>query len=143
MAISDVSQEGIKHTTTGLADGTSITWSATANAHIGGQTGGKAVTLTGADYTYERCADAERVDGKLLLVDNDDDVITVATEGVVALIAGVGGCSRGSKIVGAVDGSGNEGYVRDNAGGAEDAVAAHRCLNTAAAGETVYVDLEG
>lgn len=104
-------------------DDNTITYAA---AQSGGSAAvGKAVTLS-ADKTVELAGDAEDVLGKLKLVESDG-YATVQVAGYVKFTKGTNaaGDMLGTKIVGDVDGSENEGFVRavDSSVAAELAVA--------------------
>jgi hypothetical protein len=90
--------------------GTAITYSATASG--GCASVGLAVTLSAAN-TVALVADGGAVLGKLLLVESDG-VCTVQVKGSMTLPGGTGASlTLGKKIVGAVNGSGADGYIRE------------------------------
>jgi hypothetical protein len=90
-------------------DNSGITYSATSN---GGSTKvGLAVTLS-SDGTISTAADGELVLGKLIKVE-PDGYCTVQVGGGMELAGGTGATlTVGYPIVGAVDGTGAEGYIR-------------------------------
>lgn len=96
--------------TTYLSDGVTITYSATVangNAAVG-----RAVGQGGADGTVALANDGDSVFGRLELVENDG-VCVVQDEGYCTLPGGAAAAvTRGQKIVGALDGGGNRGFVR-------------------------------
>lgn len=97
-----------------LIDNSTITYSATATG--GSASVGLAVTFSAAD-TVKLAADGNAVVGKLIKVEADNKAV-VQTGGYVTLPGGNGASlTRGKKIVGAVDGSSNPGYIREVATG--------------------------
>ena len=91
-------------------DNSTIVYSATQNG--GSAAVGKAVTMS-ADDTVALANDGEAVIGKLIKVESDN-IATVQIKGAVTLPGGTSASlTRGKKIVGAVDGSGNKGYIRE------------------------------
>ena len=91
-------------------DNSSIVYAATSAG--GSASVGLAVTITSAE-TIATAADAEMVLGKLILVTADNKA-TVQIKGGMTLPGGdSASLTVGKKIVGAVDGSANEGYVRE------------------------------
>lgn len=94
------------------ADDSTITYN--ADEEGGSAQVGLAVTLTAATADMiELVADAEFVLGKLIKVEADN-IATVQIGGMMTLPGGVAATlTRGKGIVGAVDGSANEGYIRE------------------------------
>jgi hypothetical protein len=91
-------------------DDSTITYSA---SYAGGSAAvGKAVKLS-ADDTIALATDGSAVIGKLISVESDG-IATVQIAGGMTLPAGDGASlTLGKKIVGAVDGSSNPGYIRE------------------------------
>lgn len=97
-----------------LYDNSTITYSATAAN--GSAAVGLAVKFSAAD-TVALATDGSAVIGKLLAVEPDGKCL-VQYGGYVTLPGGNGATlTRGKKIVGAVDGSSNPGYIREVATG--------------------------
>lgn len=120
-------------------DDSTITYSATETN--GSAQVGLAVNLSAAE-TVQLAGDGEAVLGKLIKVEADDKAV-VQTKGYCTLPGGDGATlTLNAKIVGDLDGSGNEGYVRavNTAVAAELGVADGRIID---AGTTtaVVVDL--
>jgi hypothetical protein len=92
---------------------------------------GLTVTTTG-NKQVGLIEDAQRVAGKLILVEGDG-FCTVQTEGGCELPAGdAATVTAGSKIVGALGAAGAKGYIRNAAAtAAEDAVAEHEIRDAA------------
>jgi hypothetical protein len=113
-----------------VADNSTITYSATTNG--GSAAVGKAVNFSADGKTVQLVSDAEAVVGKLLSVESDL-MCNVQIGGQMTLPGGTGVSSiaLGSKIVGAVDGSANKGYIRAVASGtaAELALARGFCVD--------------
>lgn len=101
--------EGIDGHYTGFTiDGTTITWSTTANR--GSAVVDRAVALAGAGIV-KLAADGERVIGRLERVESDG-VCTVQDGGYTTLPGGTAATlTNGSNFVGALNG-GNPGYIR-------------------------------
>jgi hypothetical protein len=97
-----------------IADNSTITYSATA---VGGSAAvGKAVKLSAA-RTVALTTDGSHVKGKLIKVEPDLRC-TVQVEGYMTLPGGASASlTLGKKIVGAVDGSSNPGFIREVATG--------------------------
>lgn len=111
-------------------DDSTITYSASEENGSAGV--GLAVTLSAAE-TVALAADGEAVIGKLIKVEPDDKA-TVQVGGFMTLPGGDGASlTLGKKIVGAVDGSANEGYIRevDTDTAAELGVANGKIVNAA------------
>lgn len=109
-------------------DASTITYDSTKTG--GADAVGKAVKLS-ADDTVALATDGSHVLGKLLLVEADG-FCTVQENGNMDLPAGVGASlTLGKKIVGAVNGSGDGGYIREVATGtaAELGLARGRIVN--------------
>lgn len=111
-------------------DDSTITYSASEENGSAGV--GLAVTLSAAE-TVALAADGEAVIGKLIKVEPDDKA-TVQVGGFMTLPGGdSASLTLGKKIVGAVDGSANEGYIRevDTDTAAELGVANGKIVNAA------------
>lgn len=93
-----------------VADGVTITYDATQEG--GSSVVGRAVTLSGDDYTISTVADGEAVLGRLVDV-KADGRCTVQKSGFMPLPAGTGASlTRGKKIVGDLLVAA-EGYIRE------------------------------
>ena len=108
---SSVAYDGIDYEAqTFLIDNSTITYSATATN--GSTKVGLAVALSG-NKTVETAGDGEEVLGKLISVDADG-FATVQTCGFMKLPGGNGASlTPGKKIVGALNASSAEGYIRE------------------------------
>jgi hypothetical protein len=115
-------------TVTYKIDGSTITYSATTTN--GSAQVGLAVTLS-TDDTVGLVGDGEAVEGKLIKVEADNKA-TVQVGGYMTLPAGNGASlTLGKKIVGALNASSAEGYIREVATGtaAELGVCRGRIIN--------------
>jgi hypothetical protein len=121
-------------------DNSTITYSATATN--GSSVVGKAVALSAAK-TVKLAADGDAVVGKLIAVESDQ-YCTVQYEGYMTLPGGNGASlTLGKKIVGAVDGSSNPGFIREvNTGTAAELGKARGFIVDAGTTTAVVVNLE-
>jgi hypothetical protein len=95
-----------------LIDNSTITYDATKD--YGSAVAGRAVALS-CNGTVALVADDGRVHGKLISVEADG-IATVQFRGYMALPGGVGASlTLGKRIVGAVDGSANKGFIKERA----------------------------
>ena len=122
-----------------IADNSTITYSATATG--GSSAVGKAVKLSAA-RTVALTTDGSAVIGKLLKVESDLRC-SVQVDGFMELPGGNGASlTLGKKIVGAVDGSSNPGFIREQATGtAAEAGVARGFIVDAAVTTAVIVKL--
>lgn len=106
--------DGVK--VTFAIDNSTITYDATKADGAATSMIGKAVAFSAAS-TVKLAADGNAVIGKLISVESDNKC-TVQIEGYMTLPGGNGATlTRGKKIVGALDGSSNPGFVREVATG--------------------------
>lgn len=135
-----VSYKGIDYLAVPYAiDDSTITYSeSVAN---GSSAVGKAVMFS-ASKTVALTSDNARVVGTLIKVEADN-YATVQIEGYTELPAGVGAATTvGAPIVGAVDGSGNRGYVKAATADAHYINAAHR-IDDATTSTALVIKLGG